>query len=89
MVFFILIQILIETFCKKTVAILIGCHILWRLIGVGTVCPTKRMLGLYGFMMSEYELEDIFQYLTKKNNQYNSKRPHIICEHVRFNKIFF
>ena len=39
-----------RTFCKQIVETMIGCHVLWHLIWVCTVClcPTKRMLGLYG-----------------------------------------
>ena len=39
-----------RTFCGQTVETLIRRHILWRLIWVCAVClcPTKRMLGLYG-----------------------------------------
>ena len=39
-----------RTFCKQTVETLIRCRILQHLIWVFTVClcPTKRMLGLYG-----------------------------------------
>ena len=49
-VLFIFIQILIRAFCKQTVETLIRHRILWCLIWVCTVClcPTKRMLGLYG-----------------------------------------
>ena len=39
-----------RTFCMQTVETLIRRHIMWRLIWVYAVslCPTKRMLGLYG-----------------------------------------
>ena len=41
-------------FCKQTMETLISCCILQRLIWVYTVClcPTKKMLGLYGLRVS-------------------------------------
>ena len=47
-----------RTFCKQTVETLIRHHDLQRLIWVCTfcLCPTKRMLGLYGLILLHKEI---------------------------------